>query len=94
LAFLRDLVVRRLPRARLALLERFGDLLAWLIESSACEKSNPKSSLILAFSVGITSVSAYGSYQLKQKGVRWWWAPMVATTVLHFVAGAHNQAIK
>jgi hypothetical protein len=46
-----------------------------------------------AFSVGMTSVSTYATYQLKQRGKRWWWVPMTTTAVLHVVAGIHNQKI-
>ena len=47
-----------------------------------------------AFTTGLTSVSAYATYQLKQRRKRWWWVPMTTTTVLHFVAGVHNQNIR
>ena len=47
-----------------------------------------------AFTLGMTSVAAYGGYKLKQKGVRWWWVPMTATMALRLVSGVHNQHMK
>src|SRR5437016_1552139 len=40
-----------------------------------------------AFTMGLTSVSAFATYRLKQKGARWWWVPMAATSILHVTAG-------
>jgi hypothetical protein len=47
-----------------------------------------------AFTSGLTSVSTYATYRLKQRGKRWWWVPMTTTAVLHLVAGIHNQNIR
>jgi hypothetical protein len=47
-----------------------------------------------SFTLGLTSVSTYATYRLKQKGVRWWWVPMVTTTMLHVAAGIRNQNIR
>ena len=47
-----------------------------------------------ALTSGLTSVSTYATYRLKQRGKRWWWVPMTTTAVLHVVAGIHNQNIK
>jgi hypothetical protein len=46
-----------------------------------------------AYSMGMTSLSAYGSYRLKKSGSRWWWVPLAATTAVHTVAAIHNQRL-
>ena len=46
-----------------------------------------------AYSMGLTSLSVYGTYRLKKSGSRLWWVPIVATTALHITAGIHNQKV-
>jgi hypothetical protein len=53
---------------------------------------NPGSAM--AFSMGLTSATAYGTYRLKQKGVKWWWVPMAASMAVHVACGIHNQQLK
>jgi hypothetical protein len=66
--------------------------------ATRCVEGNPvmrpfvgTTSSAYAFTLGLTTVTTYGTYRLKKKGVRWWWVPMTASTVLHFAAGVHNQ---
>jgi hypothetical protein len=68
---------------------------------SRCFEANPLTSPFAgnrpsayAFTLGLTSVSTYATYRLKQRGMRWWWVPMATTSVMHVVAGIHNQKIR
>jgi len=46
-----------------------------------------------AFTMGLTSLSTFATYRLKQRGTRWWWVPMAGTALLHVAAGLHNQHV-
>lgn len=46
-----------------------------------------------AFTMGLTSLSTYATYRLKQRGTRWWWVPMAGTAIMHVAAGLHNQHV-
>jgi len=44
--------------------------------------------------LGLSGVSVYGSYQLKKRGIRWWWVPLAAPIAAHTAAGLSNRRIQ
>ena len=66
-----------------------------------CFEANPllrpfagRKSSAYAYTMSLTSVSAFATYRLKKTGSRWWWVPLAATSAVHFAAGIHNQRIR
>jgi len=44
--------------------------------------------------LSLSGVSVYGSYQLKKRGIRWWWVPLAAPIAAHTAAGLSNRRIR
>ena len=66
----------------------------------SCGEANPTmrpfvSSRPAAFSasLGLSAGSIYGSYQLRKKGVRWWWLPLAGQIGVHTAMGLRNGRI-
>lgn len=63
---------------------------------STCKEANPlmhfkSKPLTYTVSLGLTSGVIYGSARLKRDGSKWWWVPLVVSSVVHGVAGVSNQ---
>ena len=66
-----------------------------------CFEANPlvrpftgRNASAYAYTMGLTSVSAFATYRLKKTGARWWWVPLVATSAVHVAAAIHNEKIR
>ena len=44
--------------------------------------------------LGLSSLGSFGSYKLKEKGVRWWWLPLVGQIGMHTVLGIRNSRMR
>lgn len=67
----------------------------------SCYEANPvmrplmdSRSSAYAAGLGLSAVSAYGSFKLKERGSRWWWAPLAGQIGLHVVLGIRNSRLK
>jgi len=43
--------------------------------------------------MGLSTTAAYGSWQLKDSGKKWWWVPLAANIAVHVGAGIHNRKV-
>jgi hypothetical protein len=44
--------------------------------------------------MGFSALSTYGSRELKKRGSRWWWAPMVGQIGLHTALAIRNSRLR
>jgi hypothetical protein len=67
----------------------------------SCSEANPimkpfvpSPPAAVGVAVSLSGVSVYGSYQLKKKGIRWWWVPLAIPMAAHTAAGLNNRRIR